>query len=124
VALSPEALRAALAEVPDIDGDIFARGTPVAARLCAFLEEHRAESSIVDLGARAFSVEFVVAAGEPRYWEIECLSRSDFRMYPGFQREDHIVWANVWIRGSNLTVDELVDQLNEAAFRKDEFENA
>jgi len=119
--LAVDALRTALAEAElPADGDAIKSGKPIAARLCAFIEEHRGESTIVDLYDAGPWVHFVLAAGEPRYWEIDCLSPNDFRLYPGFERGDVIHWANIWVRGSNLTVDELVEQLNDVAFRKEE----
>lgn len=125
MALTADALRASLAEVPDnVEGDIIARGTPVATRLCAFLEAHRAGSAIVEVYSWAFNVEFVLKSGE--YWAIECLSPNDFRMYPGFVRGDTVTWANVWVRGTNMSLDELVKDVNGVAFRmtKEEPENA
>lgn len=119
--LEMDALRTALAEVSlPADGDVIQRGKPIAARLRAFLEQNRAGSRIIDVDDHGLWVHFETAEGEPRHWEIECYSPDDFRMYPGFERGDTITWANIWVRGSNLTVDELVEQLNDVAFRKEE----
>ena len=113
-----EALRTALAEVSlPADGD---HGKSIAARLRAFLEQNRAGSRIIDLADQGPWVHFATTESEPRHWEIECYSPDGFRIYPGFERGDTITWANVWVRGSNLTVDELVEQLNDVAFRKEE----
>jgi len=123
--IAVDALRAALADVSlPADGDVIQRGKPIAARLCGFIDAHRAGSEIVDVHNWAFNVEFVLKTGD--HFAIECLSPSAFRMYPGFRRGETVVWANVWVRGSDLTLDELVEQVNEVAFRdvKKEFENA
>jgi hypothetical protein len=124
MAFSADTLRAALADLPAVEGSYVARGRPVGARLLRFMQEHRAESAIVDITGEGPCILFTVSAGEPRHWEIECLSPDDFRVYPGVTNGDQVAWANVWVRGSNLTVDELIEQLNEIAFRKDEFANA
>ncbi len=115
--LDADALQAALAELPPIDGDFIARAKPVAARLCAFIEANRAGSTIVDLYDWSFNVEFVLGGGELRYWAIECLSPNDFRMYPGFERGDQVTWANVWVR-DNMDVEELVKTINDVAFQQ------
>jgi hypothetical protein len=113
-----EALRTALAEASlPAESD---PGHGVAARLRAFLEQNRAGSRIIDLDVHGPWVHLTAAEGEPRHWEIECYSPNDFRAYPGYERDGTIVWANIWVRGSNLTVDELVEQLNDVAFRKEE----
>ena len=121
MSIAVHALRAALAEVSlPADGDVIQRGKPIAARLRTFLEQNRGGSRIIDLDGHGLWVHLATAEGEPRHWEIECYSPDDFRMYPGFERGDTITWANIWVRGSNLTVDELVEQLNDVAFRKEE----
>jgi hypothetical protein len=123
--LAAGALRSALAEVDlPAEGDVIQRGKPLAARLCGFIEAHCAGSEIVEVYHWAFNVEFVLRKGD--HFAIECLSPDAFRMYPGFVRGDTVVWANIWVRGSDLTLDELVEQVNDVAFRstKEEFLNA
>jgi hypothetical protein len=123
--LAADALQAALAEVDlPAEDDVIARGKPIAERLCRFLEASRAESEIVELYSWAFNVEFVLNNGD--YWAIECLSPDEFRMYPGFVRGDTVTWANIWVRDTNMSLDELVKDINNVAFReaKEEFQNA
>ncbi len=123
MALSPKTLRSALADCPPAAGDWVEVGKEVAQRVCAALEAESAASAIVDIHSWAFNVEFVLQNGD--HWAIECLSPNDFRMYPGFQSGDEIVWPNVWVR-DNMTLDELVKNINDVAFRatEEEFENA
>ena len=119
--IAVDALRTALAEVGvPAEGPSLDHGAPIAARLGAFLEQNRAGSSIVELDVHGPWVHVTTAGEEPRHWEVECYSPDDFRLYPGFERGDTITWANIWVRGSNLGVDELVEQLNDVAFRKEE----
>jgi hypothetical protein len=109
--LDPDALRAALAEVPAGDAS-----PAVAARLCAFIEAHRTGSAIAELYAAGPWVHVVLESGDPRFWEIDCLSPNDFHMYPGFERGDDVVWANIWVR-DNMDVEELVKTINDVAFQ-------
>ncbi len=105
--LTRDVLCAAFAELPAVEGDdILARGKPVAARLYAVLDAVRAESEIAELDFWGFSVELVLKSGDQ--WSIECLSPDAFRMYPGS--------ANIWVRATDMDVDELVRQLNDVAF--------
>ena len=122
--LAADTVRAAFADLPPADADIVARGSPVAERLCALIETALPESEIADLHCRAYNVEFVLRSGD--YWAIECLSPDAFRMYPGFVRGDTVTWANVWVRETDMNLDELVGDINNLAFRaaKKEFENA
>jgi hypothetical protein len=110
---SVDAFRTALADVPPI-GDAMAQGAALAERLSVLLDAARAESAIVEVHSWAFSVEFVLRNDD--YWAIECLSADAFRMYPGFHRNGAVVWANVWVRDSDLSLDELVEQMNKVAF--------
>ena len=107
--IAVDALRAALAELnlPD-EGDIFVVGKPVAARLGSFLDAVRADSEIAEVTAWAFNVEIVLRNGET--WSIECLSPVAFRMYPA--------GANIWVRKTNMDLDELVGEINSVAARK------
>jgi hypothetical protein len=124
MAISADALRAALADLPATEDDAFARGRRVGARVYRFMQENRAGSAMAEIAEHGQWIHFAVAGGDPRHWEIECLSPDEFRLYPGFESGGQVTWANVWVRESNLTVDELVDQVNDVAFRKDEFANA
>lgn len=123
--LTADSLRGALAEValPN-EGDVIQRGKPIAETLCGLLEAARPGSQIVEVTCWAFNVEFILKNGE--YWAIECLSPSDFRMYPGFVRGDTVTWANVWVRDNNMGLDELVTSINDVAFKeaKEEFLHA
>jgi hypothetical protein len=122
--LAADTLRAAFAELPPVEGDdTFARGKPVAARLCAVIESVLADSEIAEVYFWGFNVEFVLKSGD--HWAIECLSPNAFHMYPGLVRGDTVVWANVWV-ADDMTLDELVKQINDVALRatKKESENA
>jgi hypothetical protein len=122
--LAADSFRGALAEValPD-EGDVIQRGKPIAETLCRLLEAAQAGSQIVEISRWAFNVEFILQNGE--HWAIECLSPSDFRMYPGFVRGDTVTWPNIWVR-DNMSLDELVTSINDVAFKeaKEEFQNA
>ncbi len=122
--LAADTLRAAFAELPPVEGDMVAVGSPIAARLRAVIETALPESEIVDVYHWAFNVEFVLKNGD--YWAIECLSPDAFRMYPELVRGDAIVWANIWVRETDMDLDELVKDINDVAFRstKKETENA
>ena len=123
--ITVDALRAALADVDRSAGDdVYQRGKATAVRLCNVIEANRTESEIVEIHNWAFNIELVLKNGE--YWAIECLSPTAFRMYPGVRTDDTVAWANVWVRKSDLTLDELVEWVNDIGFRgvKKEFENA
>ena len=95
-------------------------GTAVAARVCNWLEENRAATEIEEVHYWAFNVEFVLKNGD--YWAIECLSPEEFRMYPGFVRDDTVTWANIWVRDTNISQDELVKDINDVASQASERE--
>ena len=119
----PETLRAVFADgLPGVAGSM-EMGKALAQKVCDWLEANRAGSEIVDLYAWAFNVEFVLKNGD--YWAIECLSPDEFRMYPGFVRGDTVTWANIWV-ADNMSLDELVKNINDVAFgvTKEEFQNA
>jgi hypothetical protein len=125
MALTTDMLRAAFADLPPSEGDdVIARGKPVAARLCAALESALSDSAAEDIHYWALNVEFSVRNGD--HWTIECLSPDAFRMYPGFERGGVITWANVWVRGTDMDLDELVKDINVVAYRatKEELQNA
>jgi hypothetical protein len=115
--LAADTVRAAFADLPPVEGDdIFARGKPVAARLCAVIESALADSQIAEVGFWAFNVQLDLKNGDD--WTIECLSPDAFRMYPG--------GANIWVRPTDMDIDELVKTINDVAFRttKEESQNA
>ena len=124
MALSADALRTALADLPAGSDDAVAAARDVGARVYHFMQENRAGSAIAEIAGHGQWVHLVLAEGDPRHWEIDCLSRDEFRLYPGFGSGGQVAWANVWVRGSNLTVEELVEQVNDVAFRKGELANA
>jgi hypothetical protein len=102
------AVRAALGEIDhSAEDDAYQRGKATAARLCGVIEANRAESEIAEIHNWAFNIELVLKNGDQ--WSIECLSPAAFRMYPG--------GANIWVRETDMDVDELVKDINEVAFR-------
>ncbi len=121
--LAPEALQAVLADGLQSDADSTETDKPLARRVGEWLEANQSGSEIVELYTWGLNVEFVLRNGE--YWAIECLSPSAFRMYPGFVRGDTVTWPNIWVR-DDLSLEELVKNINEVAFRtaKEEFQNA
>jgi hypothetical protein len=115
--IAVEAVRAALASVDrSADDDVFQGGKATALRLCNVIEANQAGSEIAEVHNWAFHVEFVLKNGE--YWAIECLSPTAFRMYPGVRTGDTVAWANVWVRGSDLTLGELVEWVNQGPPRR------
>ena len=114
MALSSNSLRHALDGGLPSSGDAMELGKAVAARVCGWLEASRAESGMKEVRHWAYNVEFVLRNGD--YWAIECLSSTDFRMYPGFVRGDTVTWANIWVRDTNMSLDELVKDINNVAF--------
>ena len=117
MALTADIVRAAFAGLPPVESDdVFERGKQVAARLCAVIDAVREGSEIADVGFWAFNVQIILKNGDQ--WTIECLSRDAFRMYPD--------GANIWVRQTDMDIDELVKDINDVAYRttKEEFENA
>lgn len=124
MALSPDSLRTALAGGLSTTGTAMELGKAVAARICGWLEANRAATEIKEVYYWAFNVEFILNNCD--YWAIECLSPDEFRMYPGFVRGDTVTWANIWVRDTDMSLDELVKDINDVAFRagKEELANA
>ena len=117
MALTADIIRAAFAGLPPVESDdVFERGKPVAARLCAVIDAVREGSEIAEVDFWAFNVQFVLKNGDQ--WAIECLSPDAFRMYPG--------GANIWVRETDMDIDELVKIINDVAYRatKEELQNA
>ena len=115
MALSSNSLRHALDGGLPSCGDAMELGKAVAARVCGWLQASRAESEMKEVYHWASNVEFVLRNGD--YWAIECLSPTDFRMYPGLVRGETVTWANIWVRDTDMSLDELVADINHVAFR-------